>query len=98
MPVRHIAMFSFNDDAPSDIAGRVTDALTAMAPNIDTLRDYRFGPDLGLADGNFEYAVVAEFDDVAGWERYRDNPEHQRIIADLIKPNISNRAAAQYEI
>ena len=44
-----------------------------------------------------DFAVVADFDDVAGYVTYRDDPEHQRIIAELIRPHLASRVAAQYE-
>ena len=50
------------------------------------MRDYRIGTDLGLVEQNAHFAVVADFDDVAGYVTYRDDPEHQRIIAELIRP------------
>ena len=27
--------------------------------------------------GNFEFAVVADFDDLEGYQVYRDNPDHR---------------------
>ena len=39
----------------------------------NVLRAYHVGPDLGLAGGNFEFAVVADFDDLEGYQVYQDN-------------------------
>jgi hypothetical protein len=52
--------------------------------------------DLGLADGNAQMIIMAEFDDVAGYELYRDHPAHQKVIQEQILAELSSRAAAQY--
>ena len=90
---RHIALLKFTD--PSAIPA-ITAALATLPGVIPELREYRFGPDAGIAEGNFDLGVVADFDDVAGYEAYRDNEEHQRVLAELIRPVLSERAAVQY--
>jgi len=35
-----------------------------------------FGADLGLMEGTSDYAMVADFDSVEDWHRYRDHPDH----------------------
>ncbi len=44
------------------------------------------GADAGLSEGNATVAVVADCDDQAGWEAYRDHPAHVAVIAEKIKP------------
>ena len=61
------------------------------------LRAYHVGADLGINEGNFEFAAVADFDDLEGYQIYRDNPEHRAIIAEFILPIAAQRAAVQYE-
>jgi hypothetical protein len=42
--------------------------------------------------------VVADFDDVDSYIAYRDDPQHQEIIARFSRPNTKTRASVQYEI
>ena len=41
--------------------------------------------------------MIAEFDDRAGWEAYRDDPEHRRIVDERITPHLRSRSATQFE-
>jgi hypothetical protein len=93
---RHVSLLKFND--PRTDVPVVAAALSALPASIPALRDYRVGADAGLADGNFDLAIVADFDDVAGYESYRDDPDHQRILTEIVKPRLAQRAAAQYQI
>ena len=95
---RHVVTFVWTDDATEPQKTAVADELRGLPAVIDTIRDYRVGPDAGLAEGNAEFAVVADFDDVDGYVVYRDHPEHQRVIVEHIRPILASRTAVQYEI
>lgn len=90
-------MFRWTAEATEEQRQQVAAELRRLPALLPMLRAYHVGPDLGLAGGNFEFAVVAEFDDLEGYQAYRDNPEHREIIAKFIQPIAAQRAAVQYE-
>lgn len=73
------------------------EALRGLPALIPELREYRTGPDLGAVDGNWDFVVVADFDDAGGWDVYTWHPAHQEVVAELIRPMAAERAAVQYE-
>jgi hypothetical protein len=93
-----VVVFRFSPSAPADVAERIAEALATLPGVIPELRRYEFGPDARINDGNDDFAVVADFDDADGYLAYRDHPEHQRILRELIRPVIEARAAVQFEI
>ncbi len=96
--VRHIALFRFQPDTTPEQVQFLAEGLAELPGAIPTVRRYHFGPDLGVNEGNFSYAVVADFDDADGYLVYRDHPAHQAVIRDRIAPLRIERAAVQYEI
>ena len=96
--IRHVVMFRFRDDADAAERQAVHGAIATMPEATGVTEAYAIGPDLGLAEGNFDFVVVGDFADQAAYESYRDNAEHQRIVAEVIRPAVSDRAAIQYEI
>lgn len=94
---RHVAMFRWLPGTTADQVRELRDGLAALPAAIPELRSYRTGPDAGLTDGNWDFVVVADFDDADGWRTYLAHPDHQKVLADLIRPMVSERAAAQYE-
>ncbi|WP_419929491.1 Dabb family protein [Candidatus Poriferisocius sp.] len=96
--IRHVVMFRFRDDADEAQRQAVHDAIATMPKATGVTEAYEFGPDLGLAEGNFDFTVVGDFADQEAYLTYRDHPEHQRIVFDIIRPAISDRAAIQFEI
>ena len=90
-------MFRWIPEAAQEQKQRVTAELSRLPALLPVLRAYRMGTDLGVNEGNFEWAAVADFDDLEGYLTYRDNPEHRDIIAEFIRPIVAERAAIQYE-
>ncbi len=96
--IRHVVLFTWDDGMTDELEQQFAAELTALAPKLAGLRAYHAGPDAGLVDGNYDFAVVADFDAAASYAAYRDHPEHQDIIARFSRPHAKNRAAVQFEI
>ena len=96
--VRHVVVFRWSDGVSVEDQEAVAAALAALPSEIPAILDYRFGPDAGLADGNFDFAVTADFADEAGYLEYRDHPAHRAVITDRILPIVAERAAVQVRI
>jgi hypothetical protein len=94
---RHVVMFRFADDTTDEQKQALRAGLRRLPEIIPEIRAYRFGDDAGLRDDNFDFAVTADFDDADSFLVYRDNPDHQKVVADLITPIITARAAVQFE-
>ena len=95
--IRHVVMFKWTDSATAEQKLRVAAELSALAPTVPSIRSYVFGADAGLASGNFDFSVTADFDDEAGYIAYRDDPGHQEVIAKAVKPIVAQRAAVQFK-
>ena len=91
-------MFRWTPNWTDDQRVAVENALGELPGVVPTIRSYHFGSDIGVNEGNFDFVVVADFDDVEGFLVYRDHPQHQRVIAELIAPFIETRTAVQYEL
>ncbi len=91
-------MFRWTPNWTDDQRVAVENALGELPGVVPTIRSYHFGSDIGVNEGNFDFVVVADFDDVEGFLVYRDHPQHQRVIAELIAPFIEIRNAVQYEL
>jgi Stress responsive A/B Barrel Domain len=96
--IRHVALFTWTDGMTEAMEQQFAAELTDFATTQPGLLAYHVGPDLGINEGSFDFAVVADFDDVDSYVAYRDSAGHQDIIQRLSRPNTKSRAAVQYEI
>ena len=97
MSFRHVVMFKWADDIADGHVDRVREGLNALPTAIEQIRSYVHGSDVGVSEGNYDYVVVADFDDVDDFRTYRDHPQHVLLVEQLIKGHISDRASVQYQ-
>ena len=93
---RHVVMFRVAEDLDAAHIASVAEGLDALPPAIPEIRSYVHGADLGVSDGTFDYALVADFDSQEDFVVYRGHEAHQRFIADCITGKAIDRAAVQY--
>jgi formyltetrahydrofolate synthetase len=96
--VRHVVTFVFRDGTTPEQIDAVTEGLESLPRQIPEIRDYRVGSDLGINEGNHQYAVVADFETVEEYLVYRDHPAHLAVITERIRPILESRAAVQFGI
>jgi len=89
-------MFTWNDAATDEAKAAIRAGLDGLA-KLDAVAAYHHGPDAGISDGNWDYVAVGDFASVGDYQIYATDAGHLTLINDLIKPNISGRAAVQYE-
>ena len=95
--LRHVVMVRLSDDMTDDEKEALRAGLGRLPEVIPEVRAYRFGDDVGLNEGNFDFAVTADFDDAEGYLAYREHPDHRKLVAALLGPFVAERAAVQFE-
>ena len=96
--VRHVALFRWSADATPEAIATVTERLNGLVGRIPELRRMAPGPDVGGAPGHWDYVVVADFDDFAGYQVYASHPDHLAVVNESIVPIRAERAVLQYEV
>jgi len=96
--LRHIVLLRWKTGTTPAQLEALTRAIATLPAQIPELRAYRFGADARLVEGNFDFAIVADFDDEAGFRGYASHPAHQRFIAEHTRPLVAERAAVQFRI
>ncbi len=97
MPFRHVVMFRWIEGLDDEHVQRVRDGLSALPAEIEQIRSYVHGSDVGVSVGNYDYVLVADFDNVNDFRTYRDHPQHVLFIEEVIKGNVADRASVQYQ-
>lgn len=96
--VRQIVLIRWTGDATDSDKQAVRDALLGLKDEIETVRDMRLGSDLRIREDNFDFAVSADFDDQEGYMTYRNHPAHIKVVEELIRPAMAERAGAVFAV
>lgn len=95
--IRHVAVFTWKPGTAASQIEELRRALSALPGTIPEIRRYCFGSDHGLG-GNADFAVVADFEDEAGYRAFAAHPDHQRVIAESVAPIREARMAIQFAL
>ncbi len=76
----------------------VREGLAALPAAIPEISSYQFGDDAAIVTGNFEFAIVADFENATDFQTYAAHGAHQKLIAERIRPILQDRAAVQYAL
>jgi hypothetical protein len=94
---RHSVLFAWKPDATEEQMAAALEQIASLPDIIPTVRGFSAGADAAVNADNYDYAVIVDFDDAAGYLAYRDDPRHRDIVAKYISPITAERAAVQYE-
>ena len=95
--IRHVVLLRWVEGTTEAQHQAVLDALHELPGLIPEIVRYRIGADAGLAEGNAHVSVIAEFATADDWRTYSTHPDHVRVITELIRPQLDQRTAIQYE-
>lgn len=96
--IRHVAMFTWHDDASSEQIRGFADQLATMPSAISLIRRYEHGDDLQLGPGTADYVLVADFDTVEDYQSYAKDPYHLEFIERHVKPLLGSISRVQYHL
>jgi len=95
--IRHTVLFKWTEQATDEQIQEAHAQLAKLPSLVPSVREFAFGPDAEINEGNFDFAVTADFDDEAGYLAYRDDPAHRDIVTRFITPILGERAAVQFQ-
>jgi|SRR5450631_672571 hypothetical protein len=93
--IRNVVMVQLTADADLAEVARIQDGFRAM--NCPGTVSYTLGDDLGLREGNWSFAIVADFADTDAYRNYDADAEHNRLRR-LLAPMIERIARCQFEL
>jgi hypothetical protein len=94
---RHVVMFRWAADASAEQRSAAIDALDQLRTEVADLGSLAVGVDAGLAEGNADVVVVADFPTQDAYLAYAADPRHQKVVQEYLRPIIAERVALQHE-
>jgi len=99
--IKHVVLFKLkefeNEDQKAIIINKIKNALLSLKNKVDVLRYIEVGNNYQLNTNSFDLCLITHFDSLADMDAYQMHPEHLKVSRELIKPNLVNRAAVDFE-
>jgi hypothetical protein len=84
--IRHIVLFKFTAGTSGQQVAELSAGLNSLPVSVPEIRAYRHGPDAGILDTSWDYAVIGDFDSAEEFFTYREHPLHQKLIREHVEP------------
>ncbi|MET1043902.1 MAG: Dabb family protein [Microbacteriaceae bacterium] len=95
--IRHIVSWKLNTEgeAKLEAATQIADSLRALVGEVPQIKSLSIGPD-AVGNGNWDLALVADFDSVDDLTGYIEHPAHQALVP-FIRSHIAERSCVDFE-
>ncbi len=94
--IRHVIAIKFKPRTSSKQVRALMDSMRRI--QVEGMLSLECGRDSGLRNGNWDFAVTADFVDQEAYIRFDRDPEHDRIRRGIASEVIESAAGAQIEI
>ncbi|SNS78479.1 Dabb family protein [Tropicimonas sediminicola] len=95
--LRHIVLVTFKPEATSEERAALRAAVEGFRDSVPEVRALECGDNVGKGPNHHDFAVVADFDDMAAFRRYIESDAHKAYVAGPAKA-VARLAAIQHEI
>jgi hypothetical protein len=96
--IRHVVIFTWSTAADERRRAASVQALRRLQQDVGGMQSLVVAEDAGLADGNGDVVLIADFPDVEAFYRYAQDPVHLAVVAEHVRPWLAARSALQYQI
>src|SRR5687768_13216950 len=96
--IRHVVIFTWSTAADERRRVASVQALRRLQQDVGGMQSLVVAEDAGLADGNGDVVLIADFPDVEAFYRYAQDPVHLAVVAEHVRPWLAARSALQYQI
>jgi Stress responsive A/B Barrel Domain len=96
--IRHVVTFTWSDAADADRRDAILAALRGLRQDVGGMTSLVVAADAGLSDGNADAVLIADFPDADAFSRYAQDPVHQSVLTEHVRPWLAARSAVQYQV
>ena len=98
--IRHIVMWKLQTSDPAEREAQIAEMrarFEALVPIIDGTRSLEVVADVAQTDGNWDVALIGDYDDHAALDAYQVHPAHQEVAA-FVRTLVASRVCIDFEI
>ena len=95
--IEHMVLFKLKEDAPAGAGDRMIERLRALRQTVPGVIDLTCGANFSPRSQGFTHGLLVRFESRADLDAYAVHPEHQRAVAEAVKPAVESILALDYE-
>ena len=97
--IQHVVLLNWKANTTAEQIARVTAGLDRLPGLIKQIKNYRYGPDLGLTpNGGADYALVVEFANADDFSAYAMHADHIAVMQEAIGGILESWKTVQFQL
>ena len=93
----HIVLFKTKKGILQEQKQEIIDSLKELTTHIPQIISLTTGHNISDRNQGLDIGLKVTFQEVADFHIYRDHPQHQKILEEIIRPNIEDVIAVDYD-
>lgn len=98
--IRHIVLWKLQAEEPAakaEAVAAIAGALEPLAGVMGGIRSLRVSPNVAYPDGNWDVALIGDYDSLEALEAYQVHPQHVAAAA-VVRSHTAQRVAVDIEL
>eukprot|EP00801_Mesodinium_rubrum_P015416 Mrub_15891.p3 GENE.Mrub_15891~~Mrub_15891.p3 ORF type:complete len:116 (-),score=7.79 Mrub_15891:5-316(-) len=95
--MEHVVLFKWKDGFTDDLDKQISDKLFSMPNHIEEIIDVSYGKTFKENSNGWTHCLVVRLKSKDDLDTYRMHPYHQDLVTTLIRPNMQDIMAMDYE-
>jgi len=95
--IEHIVLFKVKSGTPSEESDRMLEALRSLAGRVPAIHELTCGTNTSNRNQGFTHGLLVRVPSQNALEVYINHPEHQRIVAEYVRPIVETVIVVDYE-
>lgn len=96
--IKHIVAWRIKEGIDKQTAAEnIKRELESLKDKIDVLKFIQVGINFNDSDVSSDIVLVSDFDTKEALSIYQEHPEHKRVGAEFVRPNVCERRVCDYE-
>ena len=95
--IEHLVLFKVKGEVSAADAEKMVQALRSLAGRVPSIRELRCGTNFSDRNQGFTHGLLVRFRSRADLDAYIDHPEHQRVVAECVRPIVESILVVDFE-
>ena len=96
--IEHMVLFQVKPETPAAAVDAMLDGLRGLKATSPKIVELTCGANFSARSQGFSHGLLVRFESRADLEAYAVDPEHQRVVAERIRPIVESVLVVDYEV
>jgi len=95
--IEHLVLFKVKVEVSAADAEKMVQGLRSLVGRVTSIQELRCGTNFSNRNQGFTHGLLVRFRSRSDLDAYVDHPEHQRVVAECVRPIVESIVVVDFE-